>query len=127
MKYNMSIPEIIVKKCSNVGYIHLSTFVICLLWNTITNAQNLTKVDSLKHILSTELSNQKRVDVWNLLAKEYRQDTVHTANYTTKALQLAEKINYPQGIADAMYHSAQATMQKTTMPKQKKNLNKYFK
>ncbi|WP_299457857.1 tetratricopeptide repeat-containing sensor histidine kinase [uncultured Microscilla sp.] len=67
--------------------------------------QNPRTVDSLQKVLKTTLTNQQKVDVYNLLAKEYRyMDSARVAHYTSRSISLSNTIQYPQGVADAWYY-----------------------
>ncbi|OJJ16777.1 hypothetical protein BKI52_33265 [marine bacterium AO1-C] len=68
-------------------------------------AQNLHTVDSLQQVLKTNISDQQKVDVYNLMAKEYRyMDSAQVAKYASKAIELSHKIDYVPGEADAFYY-----------------------
>ena len=74
-------------------------------------SQNQPKIDSLKNLLKTNLSDEKRVDVWNDLAFEFKKnDSSSVAEYTQKAISLAKKINYIEGEIEAYDHIGWATM-----------------
>ncbi|MEM9834233.1 MAG: tetratricopeptide repeat protein [Bacteroidota bacterium] len=70
--------------------------------DTETKAQH--EIDSLNQRLSTEISDQQRVDIYNRLARIQYTDSFVVATTSKKALQLAQKINYPEGLSDAYYN-----------------------
>ena len=90
----------------------LSVGIISLLFlSRFAVAQNPKTIDSLQKVLKTNISDTQKVDVYNLMAEEYRfSDSVKVAHYTTQAMRLAKKINYPAGIADALYFLGWITM-----------------
>lgn len=65
-------------------------------------AQNSHTIDSLQKVLKTKVSDQEKVNTYNLIASQYI-DSSQVAHYTLQAIRLAESINYDQGIADAWY------------------------
>ncbi len=87
----------------------LAIRIICLflLWSLASYkvfAQNQSAVDSMLNVLKTSISDKEAVDTYVKLAEEYRKlDSVKTYEYTHQAIQLAEKINYPEGKIDAWY------------------------
>ncbi|WP_198145112.1 tetratricopeptide repeat-containing sensor histidine kinase [Microscilla marina] len=79
--------------------------VLMLIASHCVFAQNPHTVDSLQKALKTTLTNQQKVDVYNLLAKEYRyMDSARVAHYTSQSISLSNAIHYPQGVADAWYY-----------------------
>ncbi|WP_299455544.1 transcriptional regulator [uncultured Microscilla sp.] len=90
---------------------NLQSFLMMLLASQILSfgltyqakAQTSIK-DSLQKLLKTNLTDKKRVDTYNLLAKQYqRADSLKVTQFSTKAISLAQQINYPEGICDAYY------------------------
>lgn len=76
-------------------------------------AQNSLKVDSLQKVLKRKITKNQKVDTYNQIAYQYRSaDSTLVAYYTNEAILLAEKIPYPEGIADAYYHLGWISMQK---------------
>ena len=69
----------------------------------VIQAQDLKKVDSLQKVLGTELSEKEKVDTYVEIAKHYYNQDSMAFIYTEKAMALAEKANYQQGIADIHY------------------------
>ena len=90
-----------------------------LLFTALTApAQEYTKVDSLIQVLETGITDKKRVNAYNALAKAYwGSDSLKTADYTSKAINLAKEINYPEGISDAYYRIGVVTMRSGDHPK----------
>jgi len=79
--------------------------IILLLSIQIGFAQNQSKIDSLKTLLETNLTDKEKVDIWNGLAKSYSSsDTTNIFSYIQKAIQLSEEINYDKGLADGYYY-----------------------
>ncbi|WP_299460931.1 tetratricopeptide repeat protein [uncultured Microscilla sp.] len=75
--------------------------------------QNQRLIDSLLQVLPSDISDRQKVDIYNMVAREYRySDSVKVALYTTKAKQLARKINYPEGVTNAQYYLAWVIMRK---------------
>ena len=65
-------------------------------------AQDQLKIDSLTLNLSDVNSDIELIDLYNEIAHEYRKtDSVQTATYSNKAIELAKKLNYSEGISDA--------------------------
>ncbi|OJJ22354.1 hypothetical protein BKI52_06640 [marine bacterium AO1-C] len=80
---------------------------------SISFSQNQATIDSLQSVLKTDISDRQKVDVYNLLAKEYRRsDSSLVARYTNEAIQLAKQIKYSAGVSDAWYFIAWVTMEK---------------
>ncbi|WP_299458657.1 tetratricopeptide repeat-containing sensor histidine kinase [uncultured Microscilla sp.] len=78
-----------------------------------TLAQNKAKVDSLQKALNTDVSAKEKVDIYNLLAKEYnRSDSAKVAQYTKQAIALAQANNYSIGMIDAWYQLGLVAMLK---------------
>lgn len=94
----------------------LTVIVITLLMLvviTLANAQSNFTIDSLNRVLETNISEIKRIDTYNAIAYEYRnQDSTKTAFFVDKAIQLSNKINYSEGVSDAYYRIGWATMNK---------------
>ena len=87
------------------------TFISLWLLSCLVVAQNKVKIDSLKKVLKTNISDRQKVDVYNLIAKEYRFTNFAQVNYyTTQAINLARKEHHIAGIADAWYHLGWITM-----------------
>ncbi|MEL7421585.1 MAG: tetratricopeptide repeat protein [Bacteroidota bacterium] len=81
-------------------YIHLS--LIFILTQGVL-AQNQQTVDSLLQVLETDVSDKKKVDTYNLIAREYSYtDSLTTAKYVNQAIELAEQISYPEGKINAL-------------------------
>ena len=79
-------------------------FVIITLVANQVFAQNLHKIDSLREALRTDISERQEVDIYNQIAEEYHYfDSLQVTTHTKKALQLAKKINYQEGIVNAYY------------------------
>lgn len=83
--------------------------VIFLLWVfclfvTFLSAQNQTTIDSLQKVLKSNISDKEKVDTYVEIAAEYSDsDSLKTHQYATQAIQLAEKISYPEGKIDALH------------------------
>ncbi len=85
--------------------------VLLLLVSGNLFAQQNTVVDSLKTMLTADLTDEQRVDIYNAIAHEYRnQDSSLTASFTQEAIQLSDEIGYPAGKSDAYYCIGWATM-----------------
>ena len=79
------------------------SFLLLLLASKILFAQNQSKIDSLKQILESSLSDKERVDIYVMIAGEYKNiDSLNTFQYIDKAIGLADEINYPEGKIDAL-------------------------
>ncbi len=81
-----------------------SLVILCLLiLPTCAWAQSQQKLDSLTHLLEKEeLSDHQKVDLWNQMGFEYwTLSPAHSEQYGKQALQLAEQLEYPTGIAFA--------------------------
>ncbi|MEO0339733.1 MAG: tetratricopeptide repeat protein, partial [Bacteroidota bacterium] len=67
-------------------------------------AQDQQKIDSLSQVLSTDLRDEKRVDIYNAIAVEYYKfDFTKTTIFANKAYLLSESIGYSNGIVDTYY------------------------
>ena len=92
---------------------YLWLWLTFFLIQNISFSQNQATIDSLQKVLKTIGSNKQKVDIYNLLAKEYRRsDSSLVVRYTNDAIQLAKQINYPAGISDAWYSIARVTREK---------------
>ena len=68
-------------------------------------------IDSLKSLISDELSERELIEIYTELAFEYTNlDSTQTAYYANKAIELAQKIDYPQGSIEALIHWAWTTL-----------------
>ncbi len=66
---------------------------ICVL-NYCGFAQNQKKIDSLQSVLKSRISDQEKVETYNLLARQYSDsDSTQTYYYANQAIQIAKKIN----------------------------------
>ena len=60
---------------------------ILILSQGAVSAQNQPKIDSLNQVLETEITDSERVDTYNAIAYEYRnQDSAKTAIFVNKAI-----------------------------------------
>lgn len=66
-------------------------------------AQNQTKLDSLSTLLTKELSEQQRVDIYNLIVKEHT-DSAQVKYYVKLATDLAQRLAYTKGLTDTYYN-----------------------
>jgi len=91
---------------------------LCLMTCTFeVFAQNKAKIDSLKAELQSDINENQKADVYNLLAKEYSYtDSTQVAEYTSKAITIAHKNNYAAGVAEAHYYLGWITMIKSHYP-----------
>ena len=96
----------------------LSSFFTVLLFYSTLRAQNQAVVDSLLQVLKTDISDKEKVDMHVKIAKEYHSsDSLNTAKFANKAIQIEEKINYNQGAIDAFFEVAWVTMIMENYPK----------
>ena len=82
------------------------TFLLCIfcLYITALFAQNQKTIDSLQNELKSNISDKNKVDIYVNLAKQYSEsDSLNSVKYINKAIQLAEKADYPEGKIDALY------------------------
>ena len=87
------------------------SLLLFLLLAKVLSAQNQAKIDSLKQILESNISDKERVDTYVMIAGEYKNiDSLNTFQYIDKAIELANKINYPEGKIDAWYQLAWANI-----------------
>lgn len=81
-------------------------------------AQKKSVVDSLKKMLASDLSPQKRVQALNTLADEYTYvDSTIVANYAQQAIELANKIDDIKGKTEAYYTWGWSIMIKGNYPR----------
>ncbi|OJJ15867.1 hypothetical protein BKI52_36725 [marine bacterium AO1-C] len=88
----------------------------------LANAQSLPKsksdkiIDSLTQTLTGTLLPKKRVDVYNQLARQFRRTTlIEAAKYADKALKLAKKHGYREGIADAYFQQGLISIRRKSL------------
>ncbi|EAY25951.1 tetratricopeptide repeat protein [Microscilla marina] len=99
--------------------------LILLTYNSTAFSQKQVRIDSLKQLLQTRLDDRQRVDVYNLIAHEYRSsDSAQVAHYVSKAVELSNKTAYYKGIADAYYPLGWVMMHKGHYLKAAKLYNK---
>jgi tetratricopeptide (TPR) repeat protein len=68
------------------------------------NAQDQSAVDSLLKVLNSSVSDKVKAGVYFELGSEYNpDDSLKSAQYYNKALDLSKQINFPEGKADAIY------------------------
>jgi len=81
--------------------LHYFGLILIVLCNVIKiNAQG--QIDSLQQVLKTNISDQEKIDIYNSIAEQYRfSDSLKLMEYTHKAIQLSQKIDYPIGIIEA--------------------------
>ncbi len=80
-------------------------FIFSFLIHVFCSAQNELKIDSLIQVLETDISDRYRVDTYLGIAKNYRGVDFEKVNmYSNKALSLAERSNYTEGIIDALFN-----------------------
>jgi len=83
-----------------------------------SSAQNKVILDSLINIVERNISPKKEIDTYIQIANEYREsDSINTVKYAQRAINLASKINYPEGRIDALYEIGWVTMKKRDYPK----------
>ncbi|HAS41161.1 MAG TPA: hypothetical protein DCS93_11815 [Microscillaceae bacterium] len=86
-------------------------YLIFLLQCNYAFPQSKSKIDSLKKKLRNNLSSKEQIDTYNAIARFYNKtDSLMVSQYTIKAINLAEKINYQKGFADAWYNQGWITM-----------------
>jgi tetratricopeptide (TPR) repeat protein len=69
------------------------------------NAQNQQVIDSLSKVVESNISEKIKVDALIKLSKEYYySDTITFWNHINNAISKAERINYQEGKADAIYN-----------------------
>lgn len=84
-----------------------------LFTTTYIFAHSSQTIDSLHQVLKTNITDRDKVDTYNKLAEEYRfSDSLKVATYAQKAIQIAQQIDYHEGIADAYYFIGWVTMGK---------------
>ena len=85
----------------------------CLMISGICSGQNQKLVDSLMQVLETKISSKKKVDVFVELASAYQNtDSINTALYARKAIELANEIGYIEGTIDPLYAVGVVTITK---------------
>lgn len=88
-----------------------SFLLLFTLISVLSFAQNQPKIDSLEALLKTNLNDKEKVDVWNGLAICYQNiDFDKNAQYTKESIRLAKKINYDEGMVDALVSKGFATI-----------------
>ena len=84
-----------------------------LIVNLYSHSQNQRVVDSLLLMLETGVSDKNKTDIYVQLASEYQNtDSLKTAEYANKAIELANRINYVEGTIDPLYPIGRATIRK---------------
>ncbi|HAS40271.1 MAG TPA: hypothetical protein DCS93_07320 [Microscillaceae bacterium] len=97
---------------------------VLLLLSSVTQAQNKQIIDSLKKVLKNGISKKQKVDIYNMIANEYRYaNYAQVADYTSKAKKLAQNIHYLKGVTDAQYYLGWITMIKGDYPEALRQFN----
>lgn len=92
-------------------------FLLLLSYNSAP-AQTHHTIDSLQRVLNTNINNQQKVDVYNLLANTHRKsDSAQIRRYIALAIALAKKTNYKKGLADAYGNQGTAWHAQGNYPK----------
>lgn len=68
-------------------------------------SQQKKPLDSLKQVLTTNITKQQKVDTYNLIIKKQR-DSSQVAHYAQLAIDLAKQIDYNEGLTTAYYNWA---------------------
>jgi serine phosphatase RsbU (regulator of sigma subunit) len=68
------------------------------------SAQSTAAIDSLEQLLKEEKTDQRQIELYNLLAAEYKSiDPYTTRDYANKAYEIASRSNNKKGQADALH------------------------
>ncbi len=82
----------------------IQVFIVIFFCGTPIIAQEQQTIDSLLRLLETGISDKEKVDTYISIAKAYtKTDSVNTVKYADLAIELANKIEYPEGKIDARY------------------------
>jgi serine phosphatase RsbU (regulator of sigma subunit)/Tfp pilus assembly protein PilF len=104
--------------------ISLLTFFVLFI---SSNAQN-SKIDSLETLLKTNIPDTSRVVIFNDLSRAYMQKSIDKGfDYAEKAKQLAEKIDFPKGLANAYNNTGVLYWQHGDYPAGLENFDKALK
>ncbi|WP_438423758.1 tetratricopeptide repeat-containing sensor histidine kinase [Aquimarina macrocephali] len=104
----------------------LVLFFYLIVFNVFS--QNQVKIDSLLQVLETNIPEKEKVDTYNIIAQQYAfTDSSQTVRYANKAIQLAEKTNYQEGIVDAYFQISWVTTQKGNYKESSKILKEILK
>lgn len=81
------------------------TLLLVILLGTIhLFGQDQTEIDSLLHLVNSNVHDTSKVEVYIKLVNRYSfTDSAKVAEYANQAIQLAERIDYPKGIS-RVYH-----------------------
>jgi two-component system NarL family sensor kinase len=92
--------------------------VVPLLACVISQAQNVSQIDSLKRLLPSQKIDTLQINLFNKIAFLYSAtDSVNTFLYANQAQEKATKINYKKGIAKALEAKGNLFISKTNGPK----------
>src|SRR3954470_14918972 len=95
--------------------LHLIFCYFLLLCFSTAFSQNKV-IDSLQKILSTSKNDSNRVNTLNALAHECSRNNPDTAIYLAHAaFQLATKLNYTAGLADAYLNTCEAEIYRANL------------
>lgn len=94
----------------------INKVMLCLIGFLVSfsaGAQSPNKADSLLTVLKQAKTPLQQLKIYNLLGETYQSlDSAKTALYTSKAIALAEKINYLPGKAEALNYLAWSLIRK---------------
>lgn len=89
----------------------LLTFTFICIVSSPLWSQNQEVVDSLLRMVNTDIQDQRQVDAFVQLAKQYsNSDSTLTTEYANKAISLAEQIEYHEGKMYALHQIGWMTM-----------------
>ena len=89
----------------SISFFLLFIFWTFLGWTQSVESKRQTEADSLEAMLKTTSSPKEKVNIYNSLAAIYNaSDSAKVARFTSQAIALAKKINYPEGQSNALYH-----------------------
>lgn len=76
-------------------------------------AQNQATIDSLLKITKSQVNDSNKINTYLKIVRQYENtDSVNTAKYANKAIELAQAIGYQKGEVDALESIAWVTMRK---------------
>jgi tetratricopeptide (TPR) repeat protein len=92
-------------------------FILFILVTQIGFCQNTVKLDSILKVVPTLMEDSSKVNTFNEISKEYRMNSPEKAClYSNKALELAQKLKWRKGIADANFNIGNSFYSKGDYP-----------
>ncbi len=103
--YKFLLPFLNFSELMNLFIKKTTALIFSILFPVLLFANTQTKIDSLENVLLTIQEDTGKVNLINELADIYLSTSPEKAHkYANKALKLAKKLSYKQGLATSLYH-----------------------